>query len=218
MAKTEQPKADARQRILNAACRLFAENGYRKTTTAMICHAAGANNAAVNYHFGSKANLYRSAWRDAHSRSASAVSPDGGVASDQPPEVRLRARIRAGLNRVMFSDAIEFRIIRQEVASPTGLLREVIDEAVRPMRLAMQAILRELLGPKASQLDVELCEVCVVGPWMHIVQSLQARKFEGLAPILDMNMLDEIAEHFASFALAGIAQTRARIERRKAGG
>ena len=216
MAKPRRLIADTREKILEAACRLFAERGYRNTTTAMICRSAGANNAAVNYHFGSKENLYRSAWRHAHDRSVLAISPDGGVGQDQPAEARLRGRIRASLQRVMFNDAVEFRIMRQEIASSTGLLREVIEEAIRPMRQAMQAILRELLGPQATQRSVQLCEVCVIGPWMHIAQSVQARRFEGLALVLDMNGLDEVAEHFAAFALAGIAETRTRIERRKA--
>ena len=213
MSKPARRSGDTGKRILEAACRLFADRGYRNTTTAMICRSAGANNAAVNYHFGSKENLYRSAWRYAHDRSVSAISPDGGVGQDQPPEARLRGRIRANLERLMFGDAIAFRIIRQEIASPTGLLREVIEEAIRPTRQAFQAILRELLGPQATQRDVQLCEVCVVAPWMHIGQTLQARTHEGLAPVFDKGMLDQITDHFAAFALAGIAETHARIER-----
>ncbi|HXY62671.1 MAG TPA: helix-turn-helix domain-containing protein [Nitrospirota bacterium] len=45
-------------RILSAATRLFAAHGYDGTTTKDICQAAGANIAALHYHFGSKENLY----------------------------------------------------------------------------------------------------------------------------------------------------------------
>jgi AcrR family transcriptional regulator len=218
MTKPKRPTADTRERILEAACRLFAENGYRNTTMAMICRSSGTNNAAANYHFGSKESLYRSAWRHAHDQSVLAITPDGGAAPDQSPEVRLQARIRASLQRVMFSDAVAFRIMRQEIASPTGLLQEVIEEAIRPMRQATQAILRELLGPHATQRDVQFCEVCVVAPCLHIGQSLQAHKYDGLAPVFDRTMLDQISEHFVAFALAGIAETRARIEHRKVSG
>lgn len=48
---------DTKTRILDAAERLFAEHGAKSTTLRQICADANANLAAVNYHFGSKAEL-----------------------------------------------------------------------------------------------------------------------------------------------------------------
>lgn len=48
---------DTKTRILEVAERLFAEHGAEKATLRKICAAAGVNLAAVNYHFGSKAEL-----------------------------------------------------------------------------------------------------------------------------------------------------------------
>ena len=48
---------DTRTRILDAAERLFAERGFRGTSVRAITGLAGANLAAVGYHFGSKAEL-----------------------------------------------------------------------------------------------------------------------------------------------------------------
>ncbi|MGW7295457.1 TetR/AcrR family transcriptional regulator [Streptomyces xiamenensis] len=48
---------DTRTKILDAAERLFAEHGYRGTSVRAITDLAGANLAAVGYHFGSKAEL-----------------------------------------------------------------------------------------------------------------------------------------------------------------
>jgi AcrR family transcriptional regulator len=48
---------DTRIKILDAAERLFAERGYRGTSIRAITDLAGANLAAVGYHFGSKAEL-----------------------------------------------------------------------------------------------------------------------------------------------------------------
>ncbi len=47
------------QRILDSAVRLFAENGYSRTSLRAITSDAGVNLAAVNYHFGSKEELVR---------------------------------------------------------------------------------------------------------------------------------------------------------------
>ena len=59
-AKT-QP--DTRERILDAAERLFMESGYEGTSMRMITGEAGVNLAAVNYHFGSKEALMQEVFR-----------------------------------------------------------------------------------------------------------------------------------------------------------
>ncbi|MFJ7236354.1 TetR/AcrR family transcriptional regulator [Streptomyces olivaceus] len=48
---------DTRTQLLDAAEHLFAEHGYRGTSVRAITTRAGANLAAVGYHFGSKAEL-----------------------------------------------------------------------------------------------------------------------------------------------------------------
>lgn len=49
--------ADTRQALIAAATELFAEHGFDGTSLRAITQAAGANIAAVNYHFGSKEGL-----------------------------------------------------------------------------------------------------------------------------------------------------------------
>jgi AcrR family transcriptional regulator len=50
---------DTKNRILDTAERLFAEHGYDATSLRAITREAGANLAAVNYHFSSKEALLR---------------------------------------------------------------------------------------------------------------------------------------------------------------
>jgi AcrR family transcriptional regulator len=54
---------ETRDRLLDEAERLFAERGFEATSVRDITAAAGANLAAVNYHFGGKDNLYREVFR-----------------------------------------------------------------------------------------------------------------------------------------------------------
>jgi AcrR family transcriptional regulator len=49
--------ADTKERLLDAAERLFAHKGYHCTSLRLITREAGVNLAAVNYHFGSKEAL-----------------------------------------------------------------------------------------------------------------------------------------------------------------
>jgi AcrR family transcriptional regulator len=48
---------DTKERLLDAAERLFADHGFNATSLRRITTMAGANLAAVNYHFGSKEAL-----------------------------------------------------------------------------------------------------------------------------------------------------------------
>ena len=51
---------DARDRLLEAAGKLFAERGYAGVSTREVARSARVNLSAINYHFGSKRELYRS--------------------------------------------------------------------------------------------------------------------------------------------------------------
>lgn len=51
---SRSPAPETRDRILDAAESLFVEHGFEATSMRMITSRAGANIAAVNYHFGSK--------------------------------------------------------------------------------------------------------------------------------------------------------------------
>ena len=51
--------ADTKTRILDAAESLFVEHGFEATSLRSLTSAAGVNLAAVNYHFGSKEELFQ---------------------------------------------------------------------------------------------------------------------------------------------------------------
>src|SRR5436189_1262804 len=51
--------ADTKTRILDAAELLFMEHGFEATSLRQLTAAASVNLAAVNYHFGSKEELFQ---------------------------------------------------------------------------------------------------------------------------------------------------------------
>jgi len=51
--------ADTKQKVLDAAEQLFADDGFAQTSIRTIVSQAGVNIAAVHYHFGSKEDLLR---------------------------------------------------------------------------------------------------------------------------------------------------------------
>jgi AcrR family transcriptional regulator len=53
--------AETRQRLIHSALEVFGEYGFDGASTRMLAERAGANLAAIPYHFGSKEGLYRAA-------------------------------------------------------------------------------------------------------------------------------------------------------------
>ena len=91
----DKKRDETRQRLLDAAVRLFAAQGYDHTTSAEIAHEAGVTERTLFRHFATKADLLLGNWRDNAAALAAAMrrQPD-----DAPPiEVRTRRahRLRA---------------------------------------------------------------------------------------------------------------------------
>jgi AcrR family transcriptional regulator len=221
MSSTEQAGATTREKLLEAACDAFAEKGFRDTTVADICEAAGANIASVNYYFGSKETLYIEAWRRAFHRSIEAHPPGGGVPDDAPAEERLRGHVRALVERAAGPGSREFDIVHKELANPTGLLKEVMRECVAPIRQRMGRIVAELLGPQASDRDVRLCQVSIAAQCMHPLIRCHKRH-HAQAPLSEDCVgefdIDELVEHVVAFSLAGLRARRAALEGPQQGG
>ncbi|MCL5281920.1 MAG: CerR family C-terminal domain-containing protein [Planctomycetes bacterium] len=228
MTKKKQRKdaRETRQRLLAAAAEVFAQKGYWETTHAQICRKAKANTAAVNYHFGSKENLYVESWKYAFEKSVEAHPPDGGIAPDASVEQRLRGRILAFLQRIADPNNYEIEIMHKEMANPTGLLTQTVHKKVEQMHHGMQSIVRELLGDRAGQRQVSLCVMSLVGqcfgPMLHLRRARMAPNTPRPAPRRAARMrsspsdrgrafdfaVEELADHVTQFSLAGILKVR----------
>ncbi len=217
MKSGKKPDRDTQARLLKSACEVFAEKGYREATLAEICERANANIAAVNYYFRDKATLYAEAWRRSFQRSLEVYPADGKVPPGAPPEERLRGRIQSILDRIADPQSYEFDILYKELVNQTGLLADVMRESIEPIRRGLFALMRELLGEKATDLQVQLCQMSIRAQCFDLIIREQRRKTfpEGGKlpgpPFLDVDVA-VIADHILRFSLAGIREIRREIE------
>jgi len=203
-----------RKRLLSAASEVFAEKGYCDSTIAEICERAKANVAAVNYHFGDKETLYIEAWRHSFSESLKVHPPDGGIRDDERPEERLRGQVAALLRRIADENNKEFLIVHRELANPTGLLEEVARKELRPLREKMEALVRELLGPRASDTEVRFCAIGIVSQCITpmLVRRMERGRQDDSPGIDD---IESYANHVVKFSLAGIGAIREEAEKKR---
>lgn len=204
------PDDRTRKRLLRAAGEIFARKGFREATVREICARAGANVAAINYHFGSKENLYAELLKSVFDEAVRRHPPDMGLPPEAPAERRLEAFVRSMLRRVLAKgkNAWHARILAREMASPTRMLGDFVDSSIIPQNRKLRAIVAELLGPGAAPAEVALCARSVVA---------QCRNHATGNPILSRVFpetelteasLDLLAGHITRFSLAGIAATR----------
>ena len=214
MEKTKK----TRLRILEVACGLFAEHGYRDTTVQQICDAADANVAAVNYYYGNKAGLYREVWRRAaamldevHGSALPAPSAVEGPEAD--PEARLRELVRSRVFAI-FDDGPGGwfpGLIQKEMAHPSDIAAELQEEFIAPRRRALAGEVAGLLRPKATRIQVQVCTLNVAGLFVFLnIRRARGEQFGQDRPPSETE-IETIARQTADFAMAGIRDIRARI-------
>src|SRR5215213_5921262 len=92
---------ETRHRLLRAGAAVFSDVGFRRATVRDICARAGANVAAINYHFGDKDRLYAEVVHSGVAAGLLKYPVDMGVPSKATPEQRLHGFIRSFLYRTL---------------------------------------------------------------------------------------------------------------------
>src|SRR5215216_5269645 len=103
-----------RDQILDAAERLFAAQGFARTTIKQIGRAAGVNSALLYYYFADKDQLYREVLQ--RFVTGLVARTMGGSAGDGSPATRLRAFVEA-----------QVQTLAEHPHAPRLLVREMID-------------------------------------------------------------------------------------------
>jgi TetR/AcrR family transcriptional regulator, regulator of cefoperazone and chloramphenicol sensitivity len=208
MKKQRSDAVNTRQSLLEAAGEIFAKKGFWSATHEEICSRANANLAAINYHFGSKENLYVEACKYSFEKSMEKYPSEGGASSKDPVEKRLRGRVLSILKRIADPETHEIDIMLKEMTNPTGLLTEVITSKTEPDKSEFDSIIREIIGKGVKEEQVGLCHMGIIsmcfGPMLH----LRSVKEDDQMPRPEFLPLDlgveKVADFIVRFSLAGI--------------
>ena len=187
--------ADTVTQILNSAGEVFAEKGFKDATVREICAKAGANLAAVNYHFGDKERLYIEAVKKARSvLEASVPLPDDLDTAE--PEVALRILIQTLAQRMLNRDVESWRhgLLVREFTNPSKACEEMMQESIVPFMSRLHLAIRQLLPGSVPEHTIHQLGLSIISQIAYY--RLQDRVVGMLVPE------KELAEHFTAEALA----------------
>ncbi|HEV2692825.1 MAG TPA: CerR family C-terminal domain-containing protein [Verrucomicrobiae bacterium] len=197
---------ETRQQLLEAAGEVFADAGFRNATVREICRRAGANIAAVNYHFGDKERLYTEVLSYSHGKTVEKYPPLLGLSEDAPAEKKLRAFIFSLLLRIFDTGPNSWhgRLMAREMIEPSPALDSLIEERIRPMSAQLFEIVAEILNRPGTDDCVRLCAFSVVS---------QCTFYKHCNPVMlrlypksemDAAQIESTADHITKFSLAAL--------------
>jgi len=217
MNKQENEHRETRERILQAACGIFAERGFLNTTIRDICQQAQVNIAAVNYYFSSKENLYEEVCKHIFGLSVENAYPRFKLGENKKPEEKLKAFIQAILLTILTKERSNWRemIMSREMVSPTSALTIVIEDMIKPRFQQLYSIVKDLLGEGAEDELVRRCCLSITGQCLYyrfarpvILKLNPKQKY-------DMAGIEKLSDHITQFSLNAIKRLALENKERK---
>jgi AcrR family transcriptional regulator len=194
-----------RAKLLEAAGEEFAAKGYEAASVREICSRINANVAAVNYHFGSKEELYVATVLEAHRCGMEGMPesfPEHGTAAEQ-----LRAFVHHFLSNVVAisqSGRWHHALMLREMLEPTAAAEVLVNEAIRPRFQRLLGILSRIC-PEADERRLNALAFSVVGQCLHYKMAGKlASTLLGEQAYESLMDLEFLSDHIASFCLAAL--------------
>lgn len=195
-----------KDRLLQAACTVFSEKGYQNATVAEICKKAGANIAAVNYHFGDKESLYDKVWRHAFAITAETYPIDDGLPENPTLEDVIFSYAFAILHRI-FSETeagLFPRLLSREMVSPTLALEKIARDALFPQANHLKQALEIHFGDAAQEEYMLRCMHSIIGQCAFFNFNRGLRETVIGIKTMPEQQIEQFARHIARFSIGGL--------------
>jgi AcrR family transcriptional regulator len=205
-AKVTRVSKATREKIIKAASRAFARDGYEGASIRAIVAEADVNQAAINYHFGSKEGLYRAVLQTAL---RALMKDDNEVPQNNlSREAALRRFVRRQLRPMIARDELSeyVRIFNWETLKPSPVFRKFMAREAAPFFAVATELVRRFLPSRAMD------QQAVVGAlWLFGQCSIFVRNAEQLAnpPLrlkIDERFVDGLADTIATWAAEGLGR------------
>jgi TetR/AcrR family transcriptional regulator len=146
----------SREKILDAAEKLFAERGYEATSLQLVGTAAGVSRATPGYFFGSKEGLYRAVFNRAFTRVDAIIHEAYAEAGDVGPREAIATIVSAYL-----SIPHQFVRLADREALSGGKTIQDIEPRLSQLRSSLDR-LDALTGKQLKEVPATLLLICIV--------------------------------------------------------
>lgn len=210
MGDTERPtRSDGdqtRNRVLEAAGRLIASRGFADTPNKAIAKAAGVDQASINYHFGSRNELYQATLIESHRRAIRLETLQAIDARNASPSERIRALIEEMVETTYADSSWHAGVFAREVLSPSANLQAVMTSEVLPKIAFVQKFISSYTGIPQNHPMLAQCLVSVVAPCLMLM--IAGSGMPG--PVKEVLSTPKtcLADHLYDFAIAGLDRAR----------
>ena len=191
-----------RERLLSAAREVFSECGFQGATVREICKRAEANVAAVNYHFGSKDDLFAEALNFAPLKALQQAN----ISVHGCPRIRLKLFIGDFLSMLLDEQhaSSQCQIMARELADPTPALDKIVREAIAPLHAYLGDLVCEIAEKTISDAELHRYVHSIIGQCLYYRHSQPVLQRLHTRLRYTPKEIKSIAQHIAEFSLAGI--------------
>jgi AcrR family transcriptional regulator len=196
----------SRERILLAALRLFAEQGFKNTSTREIAKAAQVNIAALSYYFGDKAGLYRATFGrlggPSHEQNRVQHDAKGFSRPGIPLAQAMQEFVRGFLQPLTLGEMFLWgmRLHYREMVEPTGMWQEELDRNIKPLHGAMHRLLCREFDRLRPDADIERLSHAIFGMAVHVVIGYEVVTQVSPHLLCDEAAVQQMADRIAVFA------------------
>ncbi|BEQ15794.1 CerR family C-terminal domain-containing protein [Desulfoferula mesophila] len=209
MSQTQTRQADpTRERLLNEAERLFAGKGYDAVSLREITTAAGTHLAAVNYHFGSKENLYLEVFRQRwaqRTRQIQAPLRELAQRDSFTPEELVRTMAKAFLAGPLTDRErmLHSQLIAREMGQQSKAFKLISEEAMAPFMELGIGMWRRCLP---QEIEIDRIKLIMLSIFAQVLYFNFARPVVSMATgrKYDPEFVELIVDHITRFALCGL--------------
>lgn len=196
-----------RTALIKAATAVFSEHGYENGSVRLITQRAGANQAAINYHFGDKEGLYRKVLEAA----AEALERESFLDAEQldrlPPADAVRLYFRQFLSPLVKRDRVSqyLRLFACESVRPSAVFRRYVE--ARPPRIFRLAerVVRRFLPQDAPREELALRAVWLAQQPIFFVREAELLSAPPFGIAFDPVGVERLVERLTALTLTGLS-------------
>src|ERR1700730_12701200 len=205
-AKVTRVSKATREKIIKAASRAFARDGYEGASIRAIVAEADVNQAAINYHFGSKEGLYRAFLQTAL---RALMKDDNEVPQNNlSREAALRRFVRRQLRPMIARDELSeyVRIFNWETLKPSPVFRKFMAREVAPFFAVATELARRFLPSRATDQQAVVGALWLFGQCSIFVRNAKQLANPPLRLKIDERCVDGLADTIAAWAAEGLGR------------